>query len=821
METRISRWGSILTRPFGKLILDSSRSKRVANRVVSWNLPVLIMGFLLGRAMILDTISPFAVAYMGVVMHLSRRQWPLAMVALVLGASTLGAAQAAWICGVLLWLLVVQKVFFWLKRGQLNFAPFVVLVTSTGAHLLKLYLGGWSSYGGMMAGVDILLSFILTFIFVQSLPLFTVRRKKFSLRHEEIICLVILAGSVVTGTLGWTVAGMSVVNVVSRYLIMLLALAGGGMLGASVGVVTGMILSLSDSGAYAQISLLAFAGLLAGLFREGKRWGVAIGFMLGTSILALYGAGTAEVWTSLRESVFGMLLFLLTPKTLLETMGRFIPGTMENETAQQEYVRRLRDVTAAKVDQFNELFSELARSFREDANRTARRDENHMNRFIDEVAERSCKSCHLYRQCWEKNFVSTYNGMTDLMAFVEMNGADKPLKVPRSWSDQCIKGEKVLDLVREEYVSYEQTMVWQERLKETRRLVSDQLDGAANVMSELAEEIRNETQVMAAQEEQIHQSLEDLGLSIQRVEVINLEEGKVEIEVTMPHKDGLDECRKLVAPLLTEIVGEPIAVQRKVVQGRASGAVVTLGSAQRFEIWTGTAGAAKGGQWLSGDSYCYMNVGTGKYAVALSDGMGNGTRAQEESSAALSLLKRLLQAGMDEEKAVETINSILSLRSTDEMFATIDLAMVDLNSAQSRFLKIGSTPGFVKRGKEVMTVSAGNPPLGILREIEVESVDMQLMPGDLLIMVTDGIYDAPRFSSNKEEHMKRLIAGIDTKDPQGFADCLLEKVVRHHGGEIDDDMTVIAARVERHVPEWATIRLPGMSRLTRKHVAGL
>ena len=268
--------------------------------------------------------------------------------------------------------------------------------------------------------------------------------------------------------------------------------------------------------------------------------------------------------------------------------------------------------------------------------------------------------------------------------------------------------------------------------------MSDQLDGLSEVMTDLSRQIRQETQTMTVQEEQIHQALEELGLSIQRVEVLDLEEGKVEIEITLPHNDALDECRKLVAPLLTEILGEPIAVHRKEVQGRTSGSVVTLGSAQRFEVRTGVAGAAKGGQWLSGDSYCYMNMGGGKYAIAISDGMGNGHRAQQESHAALQLLRRLLTAGMNEEKAVQTVNAILGLRSTDEMFATIDLAMIDLNTAKARFLKIGSTPGWIKRGEEVIMLAAENPPVGILKEVEVEPVESQLAPGDLLIMVTDG-----------------------------------------------------------------------------------
>ncbi|SDC86516.1 stage II sporulation protein E [Melghirimyces thermohalophilus] len=829
MQNLMTGAGSYLSRLFQRLApeqMQAQKQKREAKRksrlLSAWNLPVLVMGFLLGRAMILDSLSPFAIAYMGVVMHLCRRQWPLAMIALVMGASTLGTSHAAWISGSLIWLLVVQKLFHLLGKGHLNYAPFVVLLSAAGAHLLRLYLSGWTPYTGMMAGVDVFLSFILTFIFVQSLPLFTVRRKQYSLRHEEIICLAILASSVITGTLGWNLGDMSMIHVVSRYLIMILALVGGAMLGASMGVVTGMILTLADPRAMVQISLLAFAGMLAGLFKEARKWGVAVGFLLGTSILSLYGGGSAEVWISLRESVLAMFLFLATPNGLVQSVARFVPGTAENDAARHDYIRRLRDVTAAKVEQFTELFSEMAKSFREDTTRDHQGDESHMNRFIDEVMDHSCRSCPLYRQCWEKNFVTTYNGMTDLMALVELHGTQKPLTSPASWSDHCMKADKVLELIQEGYSAYEQDMIWRDRLKETRRLVSEQLEGISEVMAGLGEEIKNETQVMAAQEEQIHQALEELGLSIQRVEVINLEEGKVEIEVTLPHSDALDECRKLIAPLLTEIVGEPIAVQRKgVVHERSSGAVVTLGSAQRFEVKTGAAGAAKGGQWLSGDSYCYMNVGSGKYAVAISDGMGNGTRAQQESSAALELLRRLLQSGFQEERAVETINSILSLRSTDEMFATIDLAMVDLNSARSRFLKIGSTPGFVKRGKEVIMISAGNPPLGILNDIDVEPVDFQLQPGDLVVMMTDGIYEAPRHASDKEAYMKRLIAGIDTKDPQGFADCLLEKVVRQHHGVIDDDMTVVVAKVDRHVPEWSTIRLPGASRLERKHVAGL
>ncbi|SFJ35853.1 stage II sporulation protein E [Thermoflavimicrobium dichotomicum] len=796
--------------------LGKSKQKRWMYRFVHmWNVPVICMGFLLGRAMILESVSPFAVAYLGAMFYLGRKSWPIVMLALISGASTLDMTQTTRISCFLVLLLFIQKIFSWAGKGQIYHVPFMVLLTSTVGHLLYLWWGESTIYQWMLSGLDVLLSWILSFIFIRALPLFTIKKKRLTLRTEEIIGLVILMGSVMTGTMGWFIWDLSVVHIVSRYLVLVLAFTGGAMLGASMGVVTGIILCLSDPQAMLEMSLLAFAGLLAGLLKEGKRIGVSLGFIFGSLMIHLYEGTTLTLWISGIESAMAILFFWLTPQMVYQGIAKLIPGTPENQSVHQDYVRRLRDVTAAKVGQFTDLFYELASSFRTDTAKERKEDEDFVHQMMTDVMEQSCLGCHRFSQCWEQNVMRTYQGMTDLMTLVEMKGNPIHLAAPREWVEYCVRPEKVLSAIQDQYAYYEQSIYWKEKMKESRRIVSEQLAGMAEVMDKLAQEIRHETQVQTAQEEQIHEALEELGLSIQRVDIISLEEGKVEIEVIMPHPDAFDECRKLVAPVLTEIIGEPIAVFRKVIQDRTSNAVITLGSAQRYELKTGVATVAKGGGYVSGDSYCYMNLGTGKYAVALSDGMGNGERAQEESSAALKLLRRLLQAGLNEERAVETINSILSLRSTDEMFATVDLAIVDLNTAHTRFMKIGSTPGFIKRGDQVLTLFSSNPPIGILNEIEIDSIEMVLQPGDLLIMITDGIYDAPGHAINKDLLMKRLISEIETKDPQGFADCLLEKVVRRQNGQIHDDMTVIVAKVERYTPEWSTIRITGMPRLKR------
>jgi stage II sporulation protein E len=92
---------------------------------------------------------------------------------------------------------------------------------------------------------------------------------------------------------------------------------------------------------------------------------------------------------------------------------------------------------------------------------------------------------------------------------------------------------------------------------------------------------------------------------------------------------------------------------------------------------------------------------------------------------------------------------------------------------------------------------------------------MQLKPGDTIIMMTDGIYDAPGPAVNKELWIKRMIQEIDEEDPQQFADMLLDRIVRYHHGEIMDDMTVAVAKIETYKPEWTTFRWPGLTHIER------
>lgn len=787
----------------------------------SSSLVLFIFGILLGRAFILGEMAPFAIAYFATIYHLKRERAHFAFLGLLTGGvySSISHVWAILVTITIFYLL--ELLLKMLSKDDITYAPFVVPIASMAGGFLYTYfwIGDFSAYVLIMRGVEAILAMVLCFIFIQSFPIFLNRNASYRLKQEEIICLLILFASIMTGTVGWYIHEFSVEHILSRYLILLLALVGGGAIGATVGVITGLILSLANVAALAQMSLLGFSGLLAGLFRDGKKMGVSLGMLMGTSILTVYTGERLEMWTSSIETLIAIFLFLITPRAVITELAKYIPWTKEHQKSQQEYMRRIRDVTAERVLQFAELFRQLSKSFTQTSLTSENVEDVKLDYLLSEITDKTCHRCWKKELCWTKNFDYTYHNMKQMIRQLESQNEIKKSLLPTDWRNTCVQLDKLIGVMSSDHIYRKQMERLNHKVKEARLLVADQLFGVSKVMLDFSQEISKEGEVLTTQEEQIMLALSGLGLKIQSVEIVNLAHGKVDIRIVHPTCSGRQECEKIIAPMISEILNENIVVSPKGCAIDEGSCTMHLVSGNTFDVAIGVAQAAKGGGLVCGDSYASLDLGNGKYAVALSDGMGNGARAFAESNATINLLRQILQSGLDEGLAIKTVNTVLSLRSTDEMFATVDLALIDLHDADTKFIKIGSAPSYIKRGPYVAAVTASNLPIGILEEIDVDVVSEQLHAGDLLILITDGIYEAGIDLENRDQVLKRIIRDIETDNPQEVADLLLEQVIRERHYEIPDDMTVVVARIDAFKPKWATIPLPDVPKIDRKKIA--
>ncbi|GIN42256.1 stage II sporulation protein E [Heyndrickxia oleronia] len=771
---------------------------------------LLLIGFLLGRALILSHLTPFSLPFFASVYMMRRKKSPIVLFGLAAGSLsiTMGNAFYTLISGIVF--LLIYKTIGRLHKDKIKVIPFYVFVVSFLSKCGYFYIAGNQNitlYEGMMAAVEASLTFILTLIFMQCIPLISLRKRKKTLKTEEVISLIILFASVLTGTIGWAIFDLSVEHILSRYLVLLLAFVAGATVGSTVGVVTGLIFSLANVSSFYQMSLLAFSGLLGGLLKEGKKIGTAVGLLIATLLIGMYGEVKTPLIVNIYESSIAIFLLFITPKSLTSKLAKHIPGTNEYTQEQQQYIRKIRDITVNRVEQFSSVFQALSKSFSQfDQWREFDHEDQELDYFLSNVTERTCQNCFKKEQCWAKNFNKTYDLMKKVIYETDKGEGVIPQKVHRELDKHCSKSKKVEDAILQELTFYQANQKLKKQVKESRKLVAEQLLGVSEVMGDFAKEIQRERENHHKQEEMILDSLQDFGLDVEQVEIYSLNVGNVDIDMTIPYCNGHGECEKIIAPLLSDILGETIIVQKEECASYPNGfCYVTFRSAQAFVVETGVAHAAKGGGFVSGDSYSTIDLGTRKYAVAISDGMGNGERAHQESNETLRLLQKILQSGIEEKVAIKSVNSVLSLRTTDEIFSTLDLAMIDLQDASVRFLKIGSTPSFIKRGDKVIKIESSNLPMGMIQEFDVDVVSEQMKAGDLLIMMSDGIFEGPKHVENYDLWMRRKIREIETKDPQEIADLIMEEVIRTRSGMIDDDMTIVVAKLEHNTPKWAAI----------------
>jgi len=786
-------------------------NKRLADLFIGKGILLFLIGFLLGRAFILSTLSPFGLPFFASVYLIRRDRAPLVLIGLVGGSLTVSVIDSIYVFGGSLFFLLLYRTTQSLRKDHLKSLPFYIFVTILLFRMGLIFMskGQISLYDLMMTGVEASLGFVLTLIFIQSIPFFTISRNRQHLKTEEIVCLIILLASVMTGTIGWTIYGLSIENIFSRYLILIFSFVAGATVGSTVGVVTGLIFGLANVTSFSQMSLLAFAGLLGGLLKEGKKLGVSVGLFIATLLISMYGEGISTLQLSIYETLVAIILLYLTPKGFTSGLAKSIPGTAEYSAEQQQYMRKIRDVTAHRVAQFSSMFHALSKSFSQYDINDDNDDDRELDYFLSNVTEKTCQTCFKKEICWAKNFTKTYDLMKHTMFELEENNGNLSQWTNREWVKHCVRNDKVIDAIQKELNYYLANKKLKKQVKESRRLVADQLLGVSEVMSNFAKEIQRERDNHEKQEEQILNALQSFGIEINHVEIYSLEQGNVDIDMTIPYCQGHGQCEKLIAPLLSDILGENIVVKsEECAQVPNEYCYVTFRSAKAFTVETGVAHAAKGGGLISGDSYSMIELGAGKYAIAISDGMGNGEKAHYESNETLMLLKKILQSGIEEKVAIKSVNSILTLRTTDEIFSTLDLAIIDLKDAHSKFLKIGSSPSFVKRGDRVFKIEASNLPIGIVQDFEVDVVSEQLKAGDLLIMMSDGVFEGPKHIENPDLWMKRKIREIETNDPQEVADLLLEEVIRTKSKYIDDDMTVIVAKINHNIPKWSAIPAP-------------
>lgn len=774
-----------------------SRLARFASTVDGEAVLLAVLAFFLGRARIADTLSPFGPAFLAALCaHRSKLTLPIGAL-ISLGALSGGVGPRAFetIAFVTLLPLALRLPIgrrTWRREAWL---PVAALVVSLCVGVCSASLINRSPMGFITAIFQGVTACLLTLIFTAGLSLISTPARRPALATEEVLALVVILAGAMSGMATITLYGISLRDVFGAVIIVGAALVAGSGLASAIGVTVGLISSLSGVLSPALIGTQAFAGLLAGIFKEFGKLGAGVGYLLGYLIFSLSLAQPVNVPQLLIGGAVGTLIVLVWPRAHLEKLARTMVGTSEYKERQAATDQALRSLTSERLREFGRVFDELAHSFEQIATTAAQTaEERSLDKLMNTVAGRVCTSCPVYRNCWESGFYRTYKSLLDMLSQIELNGNLVASDLTEEQRKRCVRLNDLLTTINYLYEMYRTEHFWQKRVAESRQIVSGQLGGIAQIMTSLASEIRLDVEFQEELEDVIAAELTAHDLGYHQLSAVRTGGRHVEVTVTAEVCPHYDECQRSFAPLVSQLVNQTFGVDRLECgwRNQKQGCRFRLHPMRSFDCRYGVAKAAKAGGLVNGDTHLTKEIKDGKLLTILSDGMGHGPRAAMESRATVSLLDELIEVGFDTDLAVRTVNSILVLRSPEEMFATVDLILIDLHTGDAGFIKIGACPGYVISGGEVGRIKLASLPLGILNNIDVEQSHRVLRSGDVLVMVSDGVLAAQ--ADQKDDWLVRLLKRNAGLEPQALADEILARAAESAGGA--DDMTVVALRLD-------------------------
>jgi sigma-B regulation protein RsbU (phosphoserine phosphatase) len=197
---------------------------------------------------------------------------------------------------------------------------------------------------------------------------------------------------------------------------------------------------------------------------------------------------------------------------------------------------------------------------------------------------------------------------------------------------------------------------------------------------------------------------------------------------------------------------------------------------------------------VSGDLYDFVEPVPGKAGMIIGDISGKGVSAALFMAKAISEF-RYLMIGIDDPGIVlGRLNRQLS-NAPRGMFLTAVYAIADTQSGRVKVAVAGHPPflWITKNGVQVMHPDAG-PPIGII-DTEFPVTEHALEPGDRLLMLTDGVFDAKNSEGARLgfDEITEFVAGH--RHAQQLPDMLAEFVNNFAGGaDRADDLTVSELR---------------------------
>jgi serine phosphatase RsbU (regulator of sigma subunit) len=208
---------------------------------------------------------------------------------------------------------------------------------------------------------------------------------------------------------------------------------------------------------------------------------------------------------------------------------------------------------------------------------------------------------------------------------------------------------------------------------------------------------------------------------------------------------------------------------------------------------------------VGGDYYDLWMPDEGRAIVVVGDVAGKGLPAALLMPALRIAVRSIVARQREPALIVEEVNTALCESTESASFATLFFASLDRTTSALTYVNAGHLPGLLVDGTgEVRWLTRGGTPVGLIPGAEYESHTLDLAPDDLLVLYTDGIWEAesPAGEEFGRDRLAQAVLAARQRPARDVVSALRGAWERFRGGAGHaDDTTVIALRTAAPSPD--------------------
>ncbi|MFD3155550.1 stage II sporulation protein E [Haloimpatiens sp. FM7330] len=771
------------------------KSKKTLNfNVVIKQSMYFLIAFLISRVMLIDAMCPFGIAFLMVVLLYNNNKINI----ICCSGCMLGYISS--------YTNIKELVQYLIVIGAITAAAFIVKQIPKRRKLvilLILELIVFFVYKLFVQQKSIGITFLsaifqiaciipLYYIIDYSIICFKDLKTKHLFNNEELVSMAMFISLIIAGTMGLKISNISITNILALMFILTLSYISGSAVGSASGVAIGAVIGMGSKDMMLFISIYGLCGLIGGIFREVGRWITAVAVIITFSIILMYSKNIYHL--SIIEVLISSCIFLIVPSKYYNKLALELNSNNKEKHINQNYVNKIRNVFVNRLNNFSSVLNDMSQTLTNLSKNEKLCMKNKSTLMIENLCDRVCSNCNMKSMCWKRELHYTYSAFGELID----NYQHHKKNFPKELEKKCINKSLLIKNTQIIVNNYIINELWRERLNEGRNILAGQINNMSKSLQEIISEFNYEIKFNIPLEKEIIKFFRKEEIKYKDIVCFNDKKGKDIIRLTLKACSGKQMCVKEILPLMNKITGKNMCVaeERCCIDPINNECTVTIEQMPKYYVSSNVQRKCKQGESYNGDSYSFGSLNDGNYLTIISDGMGSGPEASEESKAVVELIEKCMESGFSKTTAINLVNSIMSLKFCDEeKFTTVDLSDVDLYTGEVDFIKVGAVASFIKRGKKVEVIKSKTLPIGILDKVDIEVTKYKVQKGDMIVMLSDGVTDYNSENVGKEDWVVDYLKNINSNNPKEIAEGLINKSVELSNEKVRDDMTVLVSKV--------------------------